>query len=118
MRSLLSVLTAVLLVMSLGACNHSGTESFFSNTPAVAACADGQDNDGDGLTDFPADPGCTSASDSNETDPPPPPVCSDGLDNDGDGKIDFPADPGCTSGFDGDETDPVTPPACSDGLDN
>jgi len=29
-------------------------------------CADGVDNDGDGLTDYPADPGCSSASDPNE----------------------------------------------------
>ena len=27
------------------------------------ACSDGVDNDSDGLIDFPADPGCTSASD-------------------------------------------------------
>jgi hypothetical protein len=44
--------------------------------PAAAACADGLDNDGDGLIDYPADPGCTSASDNDETNapaPPPPP---------------------------------------------
>ncbi len=33
------------------------------------ACSDGIDNDGDGLIDFPADPGCSSASDTDETDP-------------------------------------------------
>ncbi|MBD3868851.1 MAG: heparin lyase I family protein [Acidobacteria bacterium] len=32
----------------------------------VPACADGRDNDGDGLSDFPADPGCTSADDPGE----------------------------------------------------
>lgn len=37
-----------------------------------AQCADGVDNDGDSLADYPADPGCTSASDNDETDPPPP----------------------------------------------
>jgi outer membrane protein OmpA-like peptidoglycan-associated protein/opacity protein-like surface antigen len=41
--------------------------------PPAAICNDTQDNDGDGKTDFPADPGCTSADDSDETDPPPPP---------------------------------------------
>ena len=74
-------------------------------------CIDGIDNDGDGLVDFPADLGCTSASDNTEapnppSEPPPPaPQCSDGLDNDGDGKIDL-ADPGCSGPTDSDETDP------------
>jgi hypothetical protein len=37
--------------------------------PAPAAqCADGTDNDGDGLKDYPADPGCTSATDNDEAD--------------------------------------------------
>jgi hypothetical protein len=31
-------------------------------------CSDGIDNDGDGKIDFPADPGCTDASDNDETD--------------------------------------------------
>ena len=34
--------------------------------PAVAACADGRDNDGDGFVDA-ADPGCSSAADNDET---------------------------------------------------
>jgi hypothetical protein len=38
--------------------------------PPPAACADGVDNDSDGLTDYPADPGCSSASDTDETDAP------------------------------------------------
>jgi hypothetical protein len=80
-------------------------------TTSPPACSDGLDNDGDGLTDHPADPGCTSVSDTDETDPPPAPVCSDGLDNDGDGLTDHPADPGCTSVSDTDETDPPPPPA-------
>lgn len=37
--------------------------------PQVATCADGIDNDGDGLTDFPADPGCGSTDDSDESNP-------------------------------------------------
>lgn len=40
-------------------------------TPATQ-CGDTLDNDGDGKTDYPADPGCNSTADSNETDPPPP----------------------------------------------
>jgi hypothetical protein len=34
-------------------------------------CSDGADNDGDGKTDYPADPGCSSASDPDESDDPP-----------------------------------------------
>lgn len=40
------------------------------SSPAVA-CNDGIDNDGDGLTDYPADPGCASATDNDETNAPP-----------------------------------------------
>ena len=71
-------------------------------------CADDIDNDSDGATDYPVDPGCTDATDDDETDvsPPPEPQCSDGVDNDSDGPIDFPDDPGCTNESDDDETDP------------
>ncbi|MFA5862037.1 MAG: S8 family serine peptidase [Candidatus Thermoplasmatota archaeon] len=34
--------------------------------PTTPACSDGIDNDGDGLTDYPADPGCTSTADTDE----------------------------------------------------
>jgi hypothetical protein len=44
------------------------------NQPPAAACADGQDNDGDGKTDYPNDPGCSSTADTDETDPAPPPT--------------------------------------------
>jgi hypothetical protein len=47
-------------------------------------CGDGFENDGDGLTDFPADPGCHDASSLFED-----PQCDDGLDNDGDGDRDW-----------------------------
>ena len=76
--------------------------------PVLAICADGLDNDGDGLIDFPADPGCTGTDDGDETDPP---QCSDGKDNDGDGLVDFPADKGCTGADDNDEVDPCKTPA-------
>jgi len=78
----------------------------------VTACNDGEDNDGDGLTDFPDDPGCTDGVDVDETDEV---ACSDGEDNDGDGLTDFPADPSC-AGFDDD--DEAGPPACSNGIDD
>jgi hypothetical protein len=36
------------------------------------ACLDGHDNDGDGLVDWPLDPGCSNERDDNEGDDPPP----------------------------------------------
>jgi Polysaccharide lyase len=41
--------------------------------PFASVCTDGSDNDGDGLTDFRADPGCSSGTDNDETNAPPPP---------------------------------------------
>jgi len=79
---------------------------------SVTACNDGVDNDGDGAVDFPDDPGCSSALDSDETDIP---QCGDGIDNDGDGAVDYPNDPGCSSYVDNDESGL---PACGDGVDN
>lgn len=38
--------------------------------PPSFACSDGIDNDGDGLIDFPNDPGCTSSSDNDEFNQP------------------------------------------------
>ncbi len=83
-----------------------------SGVSAGAACSDGDDNDGDGATDFPDDPGCFSQNDTDETDVP---QCSDGLDNNMDGLTDFPDDVGCSSFLDDSETGI---PACSDGDDN
>ncbi|HEX2180158.1 MAG TPA: hypothetical protein VHL54_11675 [Actinomycetota bacterium] len=57
--------------------------------PIGPECSDGIDNDGDGKTDFPADPECKSRDDDSEA-----PECSNGKDDDGDGKIDR-GDPGC-----------------------
>ena len=37
-------------------------------------CSDGLDNDSDGKTDYPGDPGCFTAEESNETDPPAAPA--------------------------------------------
>jgi hypothetical protein len=71
-------------------------------------CTDGIDNDGDGHTDWPDDPGCFHAWDQGEYSP-----CSDDVDNDGDGLTDYPEDPGCFSAF-----YPLEDPQCSDGIDN
>ncbi len=55
----------------------------------LAYCFDGLDNDLDGLTDFPDDPGCRGSGSIRED-----PQCDDGVDNDGDSLVDL-ADPGC-----------------------
>lgn len=89
--------------------------TFTTQAPAPTyQCNDGLDNDGDALIDM-GDPGCSSPTDDDETDPHPP-QCNDGLDNDGDTLIDM-GDPGCSSLTDNDETDPILP-QCNDGLDN
>src|SRR3989338_8596649 len=62
--------------------------------PSTPQCSDFIDNDGDGEIDYPADFGCTSPEDNNETNNGPT-QCSDGIDNDGDGFIDQ-DDPDCT----------------------
>jgi len=73
------------------------------------ACNDGMDNDADGKVDWPNDPGCTSISDTDETDDCPNgpgcPACSNGVDDDSDMIVDYPADIGCESAGDDDEND-------------
>lgn len=60
------------------------------------ACADGADNDLDGLIDA-LDRGCSSSLDDTETDEAvdEAPACANGLDDDGDGWVDHPMDPEC-----------------------
>ncbi len=77
---------------------------------APSGCNDGRDDDGDGLVDFGADPGCASPNDTSERDAAL--VCDDGVDNDGDGLIDG-DDPACI-----DPLFPVEVTTCDDGLDN
>ena len=52
----------------------------------LPACSDGIDNDCDGLTDWPDDPGCSGPDDDDEHGDL---ECDDGIDNDHDGKADF-----------------------------
>ncbi len=56
-------------------------------------CNDGLDEDGDGLVDYPSDPGCVNAGDFSERGAGY--ECDNGVDDDGDSSIDFPSDPGC-----------------------
>jgi glycerophosphoryl diester phosphodiesterase len=74
----------------------------------ASECGDGIDNDADGQTDHPADPGCFGPDDPTEA-----AACSDGIDNDADGYTDHPADPGCFATFSS-----LEDPACDDGIDN
>jgi hypothetical protein len=78
---------------------------------ALAACSDAIDNDGDGLVDVAADPGCSAADDESEHESNRP--CDDRLDNDGDGHTDFSRDPGCQT-----PTSAKENPQCQDGLNN
>jgi hypothetical protein len=80
--------------------------------PAGLVCDDGIDEDGDGLVDFPADPGCTSAADPDEGEASF--ACDDGLDNDYDFMTDYAGgDPGCPFPT----ASPENPP-CDDWDDN
>jgi prepilin-type N-terminal cleavage/methylation domain-containing protein len=93
-----------------GGCDPSNTDYVLPGvcptnppvTPTTAQCNDGIDNDSDGLTDFPNDPGCSSATDNSETNAAVT-ECNDGIDNDSNSLVDFPADPGCSSAADNTE---------------
>jgi MYXO-CTERM domain-containing protein len=88
------------------------SEVAVSSIGGSVACSDGADNDGDGLTDFPADPDCASASDLDEQHLP---ACANGVDDDGDGDIDFGVDDGCRSLIDDDESGVAE---CGNGADD
>ncbi|MBA3456906.1 MAG: hypothetical protein H0T42_27705 [Deltaproteobacteria bacterium] len=107
---------SVLSVIALS-CDGGGPSNPFVDPP----CSDKIDNDGDGLTDYPDDPGCVHPTDDSE-DSGAMPLCSDGRDNDGDGLTDYPYDPGCTLPNVDDETDdcPGGPscPQCANGVDD
>ncbi len=60
--------------------------------PNAGECADGLDNDGDGLIDC-LDPGCVDLGDAGERGTN---ACDDGIDNDHDELVDYPFDPDCS----------------------
>jgi hypothetical protein len=72
--------------------------------PTANECADGRDNDGDGLTDRAQDPNCATGTSEGAKQAPTGGAkqtrseCRDGRDNDGDGLIDSAQDPGCAKG--------------------
>jgi hypothetical protein len=120
-------LLALAALAILGACGVADFGPPSPDASLVRACQNGEDDDGDGVADYPDDPGCESELDPAEGDPGTPRACGDGLDNDGDGRIDYDLkrdgivgvedDPGCESAADDDERNVVLP-ACSDGVDN
>ena len=78
-------------------------------------CADGLDEDGDGLVDFPDDPGCDDAFDASEWSAAL--ICDNGLDDDGDLLIDYPEDDGCDDLLDASEVpEPELPVALAAGV--
>lgn len=91
----------------------SGGVTATSETCELPECSDGEDSDGDGLVDFPDEPGCTDLTDNDETDDCPNGVgcalCSNDIDDDVDGLTDYPADPGCLSASDNLELDECIP---------
>ncbi len=77
-------------------------------------CGDSIDNEGDGITDFPLEPGCSNVEDDTETDDCPAgplcPDCGNGVDDDADGLIDYSGgDPGCDFASDSVELDECVP---------
>ncbi len=84
--------------------NPQGWVAYLTPPP----CSNGTDDDLDGSTDYPNDPGCWSPGDHSEQFD-----CQDGIDDDGDGDVDFPADSGCWSA-----TDSTERPDCSNGIDD
>jgi len=99
---------AIVLVLAIGLLAPMAFAGKPTKAPRAAkACDDGLDNDGDGYTDYPSDPGCSSKNDKSELNPAI--ECDDGSDNDGDGDTDM-DDAGCSSPTDNDETN------CGDGV--
>lgn len=84
-----------------------------TQTCELPECSDGEDSDGDGLVDFPDEPGCGDPTDNDETDDCPNgtgcALCSNGIDDDVDTLIDYPNDPGCESAADNLELDECIP---------
>ncbi len=86
-------------------------------TNTYTACADGADNDSDGLIDlFDAD--CSNNQDNSEDGSADSAVCANGQDDDMDGKVDFPLDPGCSGIGDIAEEDAPVSPLCANGQDD
>jgi glucose/arabinose dehydrogenase len=73
-----------------------------------AICANGLDDDGDGLVDLGADPGCQNAAMWARENP----ACSNGVDDDVDGAADWPRDKTCVAPWQDDEGTAVVQLGC------
>jgi hypothetical protein len=75
---IISILMIAILLPQVTLASPSSNFRIEIANPSI--CFDGLDNDGDGKTDYPVDPGCSTLSDNDETDPlpPPPPAPSGG----------------------------------------
>jgi hypothetical protein len=112
-------------ILLIGACaSKNGSHECNGNPDDPAClkpqCSDGIDNDGDGLIDYPNDPGCYAPNQDSEVDDCPSgpncPECGNGKDDDGNGLIDFSGnDPGCYAASDTDEYT-EDPTACGGGI--
>ncbi|MEE2787654.1 MAG: hypothetical protein VX589_09970 [Myxococcota bacterium] len=78
-----------------GVSGAGGTVELSVSEIALPQCSNGMDDDGDGKSDYPEDPGCLIPDDRDEADTEPGPQCGNGADDDGDGLTDYPDDPGC-----------------------
>ncbi|MFH1212210.1 MAG: hypothetical protein V1659_04775 [Candidatus Woesearchaeota archaeon] len=106
-RTLILVLAlAMVSVLLLAGCSKQNVTGE-AKGPATVQCNDRIDNDRDGYTDFPNDPGCSSKKDKSELNTAI--ECDDARDNDNDTKIDM-QDGGCVNPVDTDETN------CGDGV--
>ena len=91
--------------------NSSGDFAIRLDEELIPECRNGVDDDFNGFTDFPFDPGCNDPYDTTERPLAEPAACSDELDNDEDGLTDFPSDLGCI--FAGDQNEEDT---CGQGV--
>jgi hypothetical protein len=93
-------------LVAAGVLSCAPTSTCLAGICVLAACADGLDNDSDGVADA-VDPGCAAVNDDDEDDDCLStgvcPACANGLDDDGDGYVDAPGDHGCRTAGDPDE---------------
>lgn len=115
MRSVSLALALTFLVACGDDGGNSPTDGPMGDTHLGTKCDDGIDNDGDGKTDYPEDPGCAVPNADDEADDCPDgphcPQCSNGRDDDGNGSMDYPGDFGCESAGDPTEVT-INPVAC------
>ena len=97
--------TSLLVLAACGSSNHSTPDASAPGDtgPVLPKCSDGVDNDGDGLVDYPNDPGCIAPNVDDETDDCPSgphcPQCGNGIDDDMNGRTDYPNDMSCSSAY-------------------